>query len=393
MAVISVLPPLALYIHFPWCVKKCPYCDFNSHALKGNIPQTEYIDALLRNFQYWLPYLHDREIISIFMGGGTPSLFDAPSLGQLLTGLKQYCTFSPDIEITIEANPGTVEHAPFAAYREIGINRLSLGVQSFNSKHLHILGRIHDPFAALEAIHQAKAAGFDNFNIDLMFGLPEQSLEQGIADLTLAIEQNPSHLSWYELTLEPNTYFARFPPALPCTDLIYELQQAGQQLLSQQGFQQYEVSAFTKEQPCRHNTNYWEFGDYLAIGAGAHAKVTSPEGEIWRMSHWRHPKKYLDLTAGFIETQTRIPQEELPFEYMLNTLRLKQGTPVHFFQQRTGIPLAKIQPMILQAQQRGWLELSDQYLATTPLGYQFLNDVIGLFLSEDTTPSKDPSPC
>lgn len=376
----AILPPLALYIHFPWCIKKCPYCDFNSHAVKGSVPQTEYIDALILNFQQWLPYIQERPLISIFMGGGTPSLFSAQSLKRLFAALKNHCDFAADIEITLEANPGTVEHDLFNAYRDIGINRLSLGVQSFNPHHLKLLGRIHDDQSALQAIAQAKAAGFTRFNIDLMFGLPEQSLEQGLQDLQLAIQQQPSHLSWYELTLEPNTYFARFPPALPQHDLISEMHQQGQTLLAQQGYEQYEVSAFSQQQPCRHNLNYWEFGDYLAIGAGAHAKVTTPTGEIYRFQHWRHPKQYLDPQHAFFAEKTLITLAERPFEYMLNTLRLNRGTPLSLFTERTGLPLAIIEPILQQAQQKGWLTLTADRLYPTPLGYRFLNDVISLFL-------------
>lgn len=375
--------PLALYIHFPWCVKKCPYCDFNSHTLKDPLPEKAYVEALLLNLDKHLPMVQDRPIYSIFMGGGTPSLFSADALGKLLAGIKARCHFVENIEITLEANPGTVESERFKGYYDVGINRLSLGIQSFNDRCLHALGRIHDSQEALGAIETVKKAGFTNFNLDLMFGLPQQTLEEGLADLHTAIAQNPTHLSWYELTLEPNTYFWHHPPSLPEEEAIITLHEQGKALLATHGFEQYEVSAYSRQRPCQHNTNYWEFGDYLAIGAGGHAKITDKaNGNIVRLQHFRHPKQYMDLSQGFVEIQEPIPAEQLAFEYVLNALRLKKGVPIIAFSERTGLSLEKVLPIFNIAVQKGWLEPFSTRLCATPLGYQFLNNLVSLFLPE-----------
>lgn len=377
------LPPLGLYIHFPWCVKKCPYCDFNSHALKQDVPETEYVACLLQNAELVLNDVQHRPIQTIFMGGGTPSLFSAKALDKLLCGLKEIFTFSPDIEITLEANPGTVEQQRFNEYNAIGINRLSLGIQSFNEKHLEKLGRIHNGIEAEKAIVTVREAGFTNFNCDLMFGLPQQTIAEGLADLEKAIALNPTHLSWYELTVEPNTYFWHHPPKLPEDDLVITLQEQGQQLLSDAGFSQYEVSAYSQNIPCRHNLNYWEFGDYLAIGAGGHAKVTLPiESAIMRYHHFRHPKQYMDSAQGFIQEKLTIPPTQLAFEFMLNALRLKAGVPTKFFSERTGLDLKTIEAPLKTAFEKGLLRPYEEQLCTTPLGYRFLNDVVSLFLTE-----------
>lgn len=377
------LPPLSLYIHFPWCVKKCPYCDFNSHALKQDLPEAEYIACLLENAEKSLPFVNDREIQTIFMGGGTPSLFSAGALDTLLQGLRKIYHFAKTIEITLEANPGTVEQQRFNDYRAIGINRLSLGIQSFNEKHLEALGRIHNGHEAEKAIDTVKQAGFTNFNCDLMFGLPEQSIEQGLQDLNKAISLSPTHLSWYELTLEPNTFFWHHPPKLPEDDLIISLQEQGQILLAENGYSQYEVSAYSQQIPCKHNQNYWEFGDYLAIGAGAHGKVTIPQEGVFRYHHFRHPKQYMDRAQGFMQEKFPIPAEQLAFEFMLNALRLKAGVPTKLFTERTGLELNTILPSLNHAYQKGWLESFDKTLCTTDLGYRFLNDVVSLFLPDN----------
>lgn len=379
------LPPLGLYIHFPWCVKKCPYCDFNSHALKQDLPEMEYVACLLQNAELALNDVQHRSIQTIFMGGGTPSLFSAKALDVLLSGLKNRFTFSPNIEITLEANPGTVEQQRFNEYRAIGINRLSLGIQSFNEKHLEKLGRIHSGIEAQIAIDTVRSAGFTNFNCDLMFGLPHQTIAEGLADLEMAISLNPTHLSWYELTIEPNTYFWHHPPRLPEDDLVITLQEQGQQLLQEAGFAQYEVSAYSQQIPCRHNINYWEFGDYLAIGAGGHAKITRPiESSIIRYHHFRHPKQYMDTSLGFVQEKSVIPTTQLAFEFMLNALRLKAGVPTKYFSERTGLALHTIQRALEQACDKGLLLPYEERLCTTPLGYRFLNDVVSLFLKEST---------
>jgi len=376
-----LLPPLGLYIHFPWCVKKCPYCDFNSHTLKSDLPEDDYVTCLLENAKLALPYVQGRVIQTIFMGGGTPSLFSAAALNRLLEGLRQLFAFDEHIEITLEANPGTVEQQRFTQYRQIGINRLSLGIQSFDEKKLIALGRIHNGMEAHKAIETVKEAGFTNFNCDLMFGLPNQTLEEGLSDLEAAIAHSPTHLSWYELTLEPNTYFWHHPPKLPVDDLIIDLQEEGQARLQAAGFSQYEVSAYSKNIPCRHNVNYWQFGDYLAIGAGAHGKITlSHTEEVLRYHHFRQPKQYMDMAQGFVLEKMAVPSAQLAFEFMLNALRLKAGVQTKLFPQRTGQSLALIQPLLNQALLKGWLQPFDQQLCTTALGYRFLNDVVSLFL-------------
>lgn len=379
-----LLPPLGLYIHFPWCVKKCPYCDFNSHSLKSELPETQYIACLLANAKLVLPYVQGRTIQSIFMGGGTPSLFSASALNKLLEGLRQCFIFADNIEITLEANPGTVEQQRFVDYYKIGINRISLGIQSFDEDKLTALGRIHNGTEAHRAIETVKEAGFTRFNCDLMFGLPNQTINEGLADLEKAIAHSPTHLSWYELTLEPNTYFWHHPPQLPVDDLIIELQEQGQARLQEAGYAQYEVSAYSKNDPCRHNVNYWQFGDYLAIGAGAHGKITLADSkEILRYHLFRQPKQYMDLAQGFVLERTTVPNTQLAFEFMLNALRLKAGVQTKLFSQRTGLALATIHETLELANNKGLLQPFDQQLCTTALGYRFLNDVVSLFLPQN----------
>lgn len=372
------MTPIALYIHFPWCVKKCPYCDFNSHALKGELPEEQYIDALLLNLEQYAPHLLKRPIMSIFMGGGTPSLFSPQALERLLNAIHQRCQIASNIEITLEANPGTVEQARFKDYYTCGINRLSLGIQSFDDQQLKTLGRIHDSNEAKCAITAIQNAGFTNFNLDLMFALPNQSIFDGLTDLEQAIAFEPTHLSWYELTLEPNTVFWHQQPPLPTHENAVKLQEEGQALLASKGYQQYEVSAYSRSSPCRHNLNYWEFGDYLAIGAGSHAKID----QFTRLDHFRHPKQYMDSNLGFIHQQHTIAHEQRAFEFFLNTLRLKNGVPKQLFQERTHLPFDSIEPQLAIAQQKGWIKPYHDRICTTDFGYRFLNDVVGLFIHE-----------
>ncbi|MFI4937398.1 MAG: radical SAM family heme chaperone HemW [Candidatus Berkiellales bacterium] len=372
--------PLSLYIHFPWCVKKCPYCDFNSHTLKGSLPEQEYIDILLQHLTQLLPFTFERPLSSIFMGGGTPSLFSPQAFKRLLEGIKERCQLVPEIEITLEANPGTVDGDRFKGYFDIGINRLSLGIQSFHDKHLLTLGRIHNSAEAKKAIAAVKAAGFTNFNCDLMFGLPLQTPEEGLADLTQAIECEPTHLSWYELTIEPNTFFWHHPPPLPEDDSLAALQEHGQALLTRHGYLQYEISAYSKNLPCQHNLNYWQFGDYLAIGAGAHAKITHiHQQQVIRYHCLRHPKQYMESNHAFFQQQN-IPSDQLAFEFCLNALRLTAGVPTITFSKRTGQPLSTILPPLTQAKEMGLLLPFDHQLCATPHGFRFLNDLTGLFL-------------
>jgi oxygen-independent coproporphyrinogen-3 oxidase len=372
-------PPLALYIHIPWCVKKCPYCDFNSHTQGDQLPEQAYIQALLRDFQQHLPQIKGRMIGSIFIGGGTPSLFSGTAFNTLLTQISQHIALAPNLEITLEANPGTLEHGRFTEYRQAGINRLSLGVQSFNATHLLALGRIHGPNEALTAVQEIDAAGFDNFNLDLMYALPHQSVSQALDDLEQALALNPTHLSWYQLTLEPNTAFYRAPPVLPDEDCREDIADAGQALLAARGYYQYEVSAYAPQQSCQHNRNYWEFGDYLGIGAGAHSKITQPN-QIIRSTKIRHPKRYLQASDSYVADSQPIPATHLPFEFMLNALRLKQGCSSTLFTERTYLPFTKIEGTLAKALDQGLIYPFTERLVTTPKGWQFLNNVTSLFL-------------
>lgn len=377
----SSLPPLSLYIHVPWCVRKCPYCDFNSHTSPQSLPEKAYVAALIADLQADLAWVQGRQIGSVFIGGGTPSLFSGQTYQDLFTQLRQHLDFSSDCEVTLEANPATVEHDNFEGYLVAGINRLSLGVQSFNPTHLQTLGRIHSQQDAFNAIQLAKTAGFSNFNLDLMHGLPQQDLSQAIEDIDYALSFKPTHLSWYQLTIEPNTAFYRQPPALPDDDILWAIQEAGQQKLAQAGFQQYEVSAYSQQRPSKHNLNYWQFGDYLAIGAGAHGKVTTPEG-IFRYRKTRLPKDYL---AAAPQQQARlglekIVTEDLYFEFMMNALRLKNGVPIDYFQQRTGLAWSDLLTQIQPAINKQWLTLDTQHIKCTDLGFNYLNDVLSLFL-------------
>ncbi|HLA32219.1 MAG TPA: radical SAM family heme chaperone HemW [Pseudomonas sp.] len=375
------LPPLALYIHIPWCVKKCPYCDFNSHAAGPTLPEQEYVDALLADLDEDLPRVYGRPLSSIFFGGGTPSLFSAKALGRLLQGVERRVPFAPDIEITLEANPGTFEQAKFKGYRSLGINRLSIGVQSFQADKLKALGRIHDGDEAVRAADMARAAGFDNFNLDLMHGLPQQSIEDALSDLRIAIAQAPTHLSWYQLTVEPNTVFWNQPPVVPEDDILWDIQEAGQALLAAEGYGQYEVSAYAQAgKAARHNLNYWTFGDFLGIGAGAHAKLSRPDGSIGRSWKTRLPKDYLASGKRFSAGERALGVDELPFEFLMNVLRLTDGVASELFTQRTGLPLSQLAEARRAAQQRGLMLADPTRLVATREGQLFLNDLLQYFL-------------
>ncbi|MCF7200980.1 radical SAM family heme chaperone HemW [Pseudomonas oligotrophica] len=375
------LPPLAAYVHIPWCVRKCPYCDFNSHTAGAELPETAYVDALLADLEADLDYVQGRRLGSVFFGGGTPSLFSARALERILAGLERRVGFADGIEITLEANPGTFEQAKFRDYRSAGINRLSIGVQSFQAAKLKALGRIHDGAEAIRAADMARSAGFDNFNLDLMHGLPEQSLEDALSDLRIAIAQQPTHLSWYQLTLEPNTVFWSQPPVLPEDDILWDIQEAGQALLAEHGYRQYETSAYARPgRQARHNLNYWTFGDFLGLGAGAHAKLSLADGRILRQWKTRLPKDYLAALDGFRAGQKALERDELPFEFLMNVLRLTDGVPSLLFTERTGLPLALLADGRRQAQARGLLDPDPQRLVATPRGQLFLNDLLQLFL-------------
>ena len=376
--------PLALYVHIPWCARKCPYCDFNSHEARGPVPEQAYVDALLADLEQDLPRVWGRRIESVFVGGGTPSLFSAEALDRLLAGLRARLPLRPDTEITLEANPGAVEQGKFAEFREIGVNRLSIGVQSFNDEHLQRLGRIHDRHAAFAAAEAAYAAGLKNFNLDLMFGLPGQTVEQALADIANAVALQPAHLSYYQLTIESNTRFHQSPPILPDDETIGLIQERAQAELARQGYRQYEVSTYAREnRRCRHNLNYWEFGDYLGIGAGAHGKLTDPAaGRIHRLWKLKHPRDYLASagTLASIGGDVSIPTDDLPVEFLMNALRLVEGVPAALFEERTGLLLAALEPTRSRVRERGLMVADCERLQPTELGLRFLNDLLQEFM-------------
>ncbi|MDV2857333.1 radical SAM family heme chaperone HemW [Oceanimonas sp. CAM02] len=379
-----ILPPLSLYIHIPWCVQKCPYCDFNSHALKHDIPEQEYIDALLQDLDADLHFAQGRKLHSIFIGGGTPSLVSPESIGRLLAGVQQRLPFEDDIEITLEANPGTVEAGRFGGFQRAGVNRISIGVQSFQADKLERLGRIHDPAQARFAAQEAAGVGLNSFNIDLMHGLPEQRLEDALYDLEQALAQAPPHLSWYQLTIEPNTPFASRPPALPEDDTLADIYERGHALLLAHGYQQYEVSAYAKPGfEARHNLNYWRFGDYLGIGCGAHGKITLPlQGQILRTVKVKHPRGYLDSGRPYLDQHWHIETQDLSLEYFMNRLRLFEPIPCHEFTDLTGLPLAQLQAPLAEACRLELLENTGSHWRVTPLGRRFLNRLLDLFLEQ-----------
>jgi oxygen-independent coproporphyrinogen-3 oxidase len=382
------VPPLSLYVHIPWCVKKCPYCDFNSHAREGALPVDAYIDALIadldRDLRSFDSALGEREVISVFFGGGTPSLFSPDEIARILDGATKRLRFRDGAEITMETNPGTVEHGRFDAYLRAGVTRISFGVQSFDDDKLKRLGRIHSAAEAEHAIKSAQDAGYANLNLDLMYALPEQTLAGAIADVEHAIALAPAHLSHYQLTLEPNTLFAAKPPPLPDSDSAWDMQEACQQHLAEAGYAQYEVSAYARDgQRCAHNLNYWSFGDYLGIGAGAHGKISDARG-VSRSAKVKLPKSYLDRAARgeVFGTLDAIDASQLPFEFMLNALRLNDGIATAEFERRTGLPLATIDAPLAAARAHGWLEDDRTHLQPTESGRRFLNDLIALFLVE-----------
>ncbi len=376
----------SLYIHLPWCVKKCPYCDFNSHPLKQTLPEQAYLQALWQDFAYSLPFVQNRQLSSIFFGGGTPSLISAQGLLWLLEQIKSTITFTDNLEITLEANPGTAEAQRFIEYYQIGINRLSIGAQSFNNQQLQQLGRIHNSQQIHQAVLMAKQAGFRNINLDLMFALPQQTTEQALLDINTAIALQPTHISHYQLTIEPNTYFYHNPPSQPTDEQQWQQQTQCQQRLQQAGYRQYEVSTYSQANyQCQHNLNYWQFGDYLGIGAGAHSKLTYKQ-QIHRFSKTKHPTSFIDKAGteqGLSEQKTlSIPNnaQEIVFEFMLNHLRLKQGFDIKNFTQTTGLDYKSYQPKIKQLMQQGYLQQHGETITTTTQGWQFLNQLLLAFL-------------
>jgi oxygen-independent coproporphyrinogen-3 oxidase len=399
---LKALPPLALYVHIPWCVRKCPYCDFNSHEIKAAatgqpLPQSSplaqadraidpelerrYIAALTADLEHSLPQIWGRRVHTVFFGGGTPSLLSVGALDEILSRVRARVPLSPNAEITLEANPGTFEASKFAQIRRLGVNRLSIGIQSLNPKHLKALGRIHDEAEARRAVEIAHAS-FDNFNLDLMYALPEQTLEQADADIQGAIALAPPHLSAYHLTIEPNTYFYRYPPKTPDDELSAAMQERIEQRLGDAGYVHYETSAFARMgHECQHNLNYWRFGDYLGIGAGAHGKLSLPN-RIWRQVRWKHPREYMDkaLAGQPMQSEQDVSVTDLPFEFMMNALRLTAGFPLRLFEERTGLPLSAVLAKLERAERLGLITREHEKLTPTVRGQRFLNDLLQLFL-------------
>jgi putative oxygen-independent coproporphyrinogen III oxidase len=385
------LPPLALYVHMPWCVRKCPYCDFNSHVAPEQIPQQQYIDALLEDLAIDAPAAQGRALVSIFFGGGTPSLFAPDEVGRFLEAARSLVPFAPDVEVTLEANPGTVEHGRFSAYRDAGINRVSLGAQTFDADQLRTLGRIHGSGDIARAVDEVRSAGIDNFNLDLMYGLPAQTLQQALADLEAALALEPTHISHYQLTLEPGTVFYHRPPALPDSDAIWQMQLDCQEKLASLGYEHYEVSAYARAgRRSRHNLNYWQFGDYIGVGAGAHGKLTWLASEerarltIVRSARVKQPREFLRRAAAErISDRFAVEREDLPFEYMLNVLRLTDDFSEADFAARTDLEFETIARAIAEAQRKRLLQAAGSgRWRVTELGQRFLNDLQALFLPE-----------
>ena len=382
----TALPPLSLYIHIPWCMRKCPYCDFNSHEVRGaagDIPERDYVAALIADFEQTLPRVWGRRISSIFFGGGTPSLLSGAAVDHILAAVRARMPLAPDAEITLEANPGTVEAGRFGEYRAAGVNRLSLGIQSFNPRHLKALGRIHDEAQARRAIDMAREH-FDNFNLDVMYGLPQQNLAETLVDIEAALVFEPPHLSAYHLTLEPNTYFHRYPPKLPDDDTSAEMQIRIEALLTAHGYENYETSAFAQSgKRCKHNLNYWLFGDYIGIGAGAHGKISFPD-RVVREARYRQPQQFMDkATEGnAIQETHEVGADDIGFEFMMNALRLNGGFDVGLFSERTGMPLTNVLTPLQLAEQRGLITRDHLRIVPTLRGRRFLNDLLQLFLPD-----------
>ncbi|KJF84864.1 radical SAM family heme chaperone HemW [Photobacterium phosphoreum] len=383
-----VPPPLSLYVHIPWCVQKCPYCDFNSHALKTELPELDYIDALIDDLETDLMAYQlmngQRPLHSIFIGGGTPSLISPTEIGRLLAAIETRIPFSDNIEITMEANPGTVEAGRFEGYRHAGVNRISIGIQSFQDDKLQRLGRIHGSQEAIKAIELAKSAGLNSFNTDLMHGLPDQSIADAISDLKQAIALDPPHLSWYQLTIEPNTLYYSKPPTLPDDDDLWDIFEQGHALLTAAGYQQYEISGYSKVgKQCQHNLNYWRFGDYLGIGCGAHGKISFDDGRIIRTVKVKHPRGYLHADKPYLSEQISVADSERPFEFFMNRFRLLEACPKQDFIDRTGLPLTTIEANIDWAIEQKYLQDNGDHWQITEHGKLFLNDLLAAFVEDD----------
>ncbi len=380
----QALPPLSLYIHIPWCLRKCPYCDFNSHEARGAFPEKEYVAALVRDLEMALPQIWGRKVYTVFFGGGTPSLLSGEAVGEILRNVRMLLPLDMNAEITLEANPGTVEADKFAAFRDAGVNRLSMGIQSFNDKHLQALGRIHSADEAKRAIQIAQQH-FDNINLDLMYALPTQTLDEAMLDVQTALQYKPQHLSCYHLTLEPNTQFHYNPPILPDDDASAEMQQSIETLLAAHGYEHYETSAFARsKRRSKHNLNYWQFGDYLGIGAGAHSKLSFPD-KVLRQARYKQPQAYMQQVAAgaAIQSENEVGVDALPFEFMMNALRLNGGFDNSLFGERTSLSLLSIQNELQEAERRGLLVRDHQRIAPTQLGQRFLNDLLELFLTAE----------
>jgi oxygen-independent coproporphyrinogen-3 oxidase len=380
-------PPLSLYIHIPWCVQKCPYCDFNSHGLKTDLPEKEYVAHLLDDLAQDAKLVAERSVNTIFIGGGTPSLLSVEAMDILLRGVAERVNLLPNAEITLEANPGTLETNKFIGFRQAGVNRISIGVQSFQQQKLQSLGRIHDDNQALVAADYARKAGLNSFNLDLMHGLPEQSLEDALIDLSTAIAQKPPHLSWYQLTIEPNTQFHSRPPTLPDDDILWDIQTQGQAMLTQAGYKQYEISGYSlAEQQCQHNLNYWRYGDYLGIGCGAHGKITQCHSSgikhIIRTVKTKHPKGYMDLSRPYLDNQSYVESDELPFEFFMNRLRLLEPCPKEDYAQLTGLSSdnQSLTKIFEKAGNKGLVSETSTHWQVTPLGRRYLNSLLELFV-------------
>ena len=384
----SALPPLSLYIHFPWCARKCPYCDFNSHQVKNTIPETAYVESLVKDLENDLPLIWGRRISSVFIGGGTPSLISPERLDDLLSSIRARLPINPDTEITLEANPGAIEQSKFNEFYSLGINRISIGAQSFDDDCLQHLGRIHNARESVSAIESAYKAGFDNVNIDLMFGLPGQKQASAINDINTAIDLNPKHISYYQLTVEPNTYFHKHPPILPEIDSIDWLQAACQALLKQSDYQQYEVSAYARlGAQCRHNLNYWQFGDYLGIGAGAHAKISNASKQtIYRYWKVKQPQDYISkvVVNQQIAGMKKLARHDAGFEFMLNAMRLSDGFETRLFTEHAGLPILVVEKQLKEAKLKGLIEWDLTRIRPTERGRRYLNDLLELFLPSDS---------